>query len=225
MKILECKLLSFEEADKVDKELRKTDRSWWLRSPGASDDRAMFVYGASGFVSDIGYFVSEKFGVRPGLYLESYEGKSFELAGHNWINVFDNVYLCEDFVGISAFNNSPKESNDYEESDINKYLKNWAKLIVKFSEMQETTDYDLLHDSCAETMAELLTDEHWSTYKMFETLLNDYLSGNDDVKRGIDYATQSMTGYSMESITEKILEKIEEKRDDYKQADVELDDE
>ena len=125
MKILDCKLLSVEEVRKVDKEFRKAEYYWWLRSAGKVEDKAAFVYGEFGYEDDTGIFVKLEFGVRPTLYLESAISKSFKLAGHNWINVFDNVYLCEDFIGKSVFNNS--DDNNYEGSVVQKYVLSWCK--------------------------------------------------------------------------------------------------
>lgn len=93
-------------------------------------------------------------------------------------------------------------------------------IFTKLSNVQEKEDYDLFHDSCANVMSDLLMDPSWTTYKMFEALLEDYQNGNDDVKRGIDYATQCMTGFSMESIAEKILDRIEEEKGFRKDMDL-----
>lgn len=126
MKILNCKLLSKEEARKVDNKLRKAEYNWSLHSAGPFKEEAAFVNGEYGYVYDYGYIIKFESGVRPALYLESNVGKSFKLAGHNWINVFDNVYLCEDLIGKSIFNNL-SDGNDYEGSVIQKYVLSWCK--------------------------------------------------------------------------------------------------
>ena len=60
------------------------------------------------------------------LYLDFAISNSFRLAGHNWINVFDNVYLCEDFIGKSIFNHRD-EGNKYEGSVVQKYVLSWFR--------------------------------------------------------------------------------------------------
>lgn len=134
MKILDCKLLSVEEVNKVDDIIRKADGPWWLRSSSdfypINKHHVACVIILAGSSCDIiykhGYSVDEILSVRPALYLESNAGKSFKLAGHNWINVFDNVYLCEDLIGKSIFNNL-SDGNDYEGSVIQKYVLSWCK--------------------------------------------------------------------------------------------------
>lgn len=127
MKILDCKLLSIEEARRVDTELKKAENGWGLRSPGNYGGFVAFVAGEDGYVYSNGSSVSLEFGVRPALYLESAISKSFKLASHNWINVFDNVYLCEDFIGKSVFNNNYSDGNNYEGSAVQKYVLSWFR--------------------------------------------------------------------------------------------------
>ena len=67
MKILDCKLLSAEEANKVTVELRKSDTNWWLSSPGDGSLIAMTVHGSDGTIEDffgLGNCVIDEFGVR-----------------------------------------------------------------------------------------------------------------------------------------------------------------
>ena len=67
------------------------------------------------------------------------------------------------------------------------------------------------YDATADYMVEILTDENWTTYKMFETLAKEYLNGNEDVRKGIDMACEILTGWNVESMAKNILEReIEE---------------
>ena len=66
-------------------------------------------------------------------------------------------------------------------------------------------------DTSADVISELLMDDEWSTYKMFEGLASDYLNGNNDVRKGIDCATTALTGWSMKTIAEKVIEAHKEK--------------
>lgn len=67
--------------------------------------------------------------------------------------------------------------------------------------MQMTADY----------MAELLMDDSNSTYKMYEQLVSEYLHNDEGYRNGLDAACMILTGYSLRSISEEILSKIEEK--------------
>ena len=62
-------------------------------------------------------------------------------------------------------------------------------------------------DASADVMSELLMDDEWSTYKMFEGLASDYLNGNDDVRKGIDLACAALTGWNLDTIAKKVLKK------------------
>lgn len=125
IKILECKLLSVQEARKVSKSLRGAGASycWWLCSPGDAPNLATDVdfYGAIG---TYGLPITNCIGVRPALWLESPVTKSFKLAGHRWINVFDNVYLCENFIGFEIFD---EKSNQYCGSRVQNFIIAWCK--------------------------------------------------------------------------------------------------
>lgn len=60
----------------------------------------------------------------------------------------------------------------------------------------------------AEVLSELLMDDQWSTWKMFEGLAYDYLTGSADVRKGIDLACSALTGWDLSSIAEQILERV-----------------
>ena len=123
IKILDCKLLSIEEANKVDESIRRIDKYWWLRSCGNDIHYAAYV-GSDGRINTYGVHVSHPSYVRPALYLESNIGKSFKLASHDWINVFDNVYLCENFIEYKMFD---AEYVQYESSYIQNYILSWFR--------------------------------------------------------------------------------------------------
>ena len=73
-------------------------------------------------------------------------------------------------------------------------------------EVLETVD----HEIAAEVMSELLMDDQWSTWKMFEGLAYDYLNGSVDVRKGIDLACSALTGWNLASIADQILERATE---------------
>lgn len=125
-------LLTKGEAEALPVELRKCSECWWLRSPGFIDDKAAFVYGDTGNVDDIGISADHKLGVRPALCVNL---KSIDLQirdvikifGYDWTVISDSLILCDDTVGESPFrtDRNALDANDYETSDINKWLDEW----------------------------------------------------------------------------------------------------
>lgn len=119
--ILDFKLLSIEEALKLDKDTRMIKGNWWLRTPGHLNYIETFVY-SNGDINRIGKYIKSRFKVRPAFYLKDNVGRQFKLSNHYWINVFDNVYLCKDFISDQIFSH---DSNNYKESNISNYLTYW----------------------------------------------------------------------------------------------------
>ena len=58
----------------------------------------------------------------------SYGCYATELAGHTWTVIADDLVLCDDIVGYACFrkDHNAKDANDYEASDVKKWLENWA---------------------------------------------------------------------------------------------------
>lgn len=73
-------------------------------------------------------------------------------------------------------------------------------------EVLDTVDREIT----AEVMSELLMDDGWTTWKMFEGLASDYLNGSADVRKGIDLACSALTGWNLSSIADQILERAAE---------------
>ena len=123
-------LLTEEEAKALPKEQRAIGETWWLRSPGHDQDRAAFVYYSGGL--DYFYVSYSIGGVRPALNLESSNlkiGDRVEIAGYKWTAIAGDKVLCDTIVGETHFrkNANTPGANDYEKSDIKKWLEKWAK--------------------------------------------------------------------------------------------------
>ena len=127
-------LLSVEEAGKVPNSQRAIGKVWWLRSPGDFDISTASVLG-DGSVSDYGYHVNlNVLGVRPALIfdLESSNlqiNDQIVLAGYTWTVIDGGYALCNEIVRNTCFreNWGAKDANQYEASDIKKWLENWAR--------------------------------------------------------------------------------------------------
>ena len=128
--ITDVTLLTKEEAETLPKEIRNIDKWWWLRSPSHSQFGAalMASYGAPYY----DYVNSSGVGVRPALKIESTnltKGDKFEMAGQKWTVINEDTALCDDIVGKAHFRKDWKapDANDYEASDIKKWLAEWAR--------------------------------------------------------------------------------------------------
>ncbi len=59
----------------------------------------------------------------------------------------------------------------------------------------------------AEYMAELLMDPDASTWKMFERLVNYWLNGTEEYRKGLNDAVIEITGWSLDTIAKELLER------------------
>lgn len=104
---------------------------WWLRSPGSHQDYAASVSCDGSIYS---YYVNFGGGcVRPALIgnLKSsnlLRGDRFFLASFTWTVLTDEIALCDEFVGRTCFRKDykAKNANDFDASDIKKWLYDWA---------------------------------------------------------------------------------------------------
>lgn len=128
-------LLTLEEARQLSRKVRVADGVWWLRSPGYYEYSAAFVHGEDGSVDVLGFNVNEPLGVRPALEIANLEsaklkiGDRFNLADECWTVINEDKALCDDIVGKTPFREywRAEDANDYDASDIKKWLEKWAK--------------------------------------------------------------------------------------------------
>lgn len=128
-------LLSIEEYKRCRERISIIDCWWWLRSP------SYYSYYAKsgtpgGNIDSLGNFVNfDNRGVRPVVVLrlnpESPNpqiGDRLEFAGHTWTVIDDDMALCDGPAGYTCFrrNWQAPDANDYEKSDVKKWLENWA---------------------------------------------------------------------------------------------------
>jgi hypothetical protein len=65
-------------------------------------------------------------------------------------------------------------------------------------------------DDSASYMAELLMDDRWSSYKMYEDIVRLWLGGSEEFRKGIDSALSVLTGWNLDSITKTLLNRAKE---------------
>ncbi len=140
-------LLPIEEAREVDEDMLKADQDWWLGSRGLYDDIAACVYGDDGYVDDYGNIVLFSFGVRPALKISNLEysslkiGDSITFGDHDFTILSDRYALCNDIIGECVFRQDwkAKDANEYEASDVKKYVDDW---FIRIKERKESISFD-----------------------------------------------------------------------------------
>jgi len=130
-------LLSAEEAEKLPSELRRYARWWWLRSPGKFFNSAASVH-SDGFISLYGNTVNVSNAIRPVLQINIKSsnlqiGDVFEFGGKEFRVVSDNLAFCLSDIGTYPFRKNWKttDANDYEKSDVKKFVDDWFNKYVK----------------------------------------------------------------------------------------------
>ena len=139
-------LLSTKEAENLLTEEQRickynNEECWWLRSPGYYKGRAAYVY-FDGSVNYFGHRVSPaNYCVRPALILSTLKssnlksieelgaGERFEFGGYTFTIISNKLALCDEAIAKMAFREDweAKDANDYEKSDIKKFLDNWFR--------------------------------------------------------------------------------------------------
>lgn len=133
-------LLTVEEAEQLPKSILNINHPWWLRSPGSDTNNAAYV-DFFGDVYDYGACVDyDDCGVRPALNinLESSNlsiGDKFTFGDKEFDVVFKDKALCTDIIGECTFRGNWKafDANDYEASDVKKFVDAWYKNYFQMS--------------------------------------------------------------------------------------------
>jgi len=129
-------LLSVEEAKKFPIEILFSDRNWWLQSIGCTPIEAAVVFCDDGLVdiSSRGVY-DDDYNVRPALIFipnssNLGSGDIVEVFGKRWYYNGDAMALLMDEpLTRMAFRKDwrVEGANNYEKSDIKKYLEDWLK--------------------------------------------------------------------------------------------------
>ena len=145
LNIVEITLLSADEFENTKENIpdRMHFSSWWLRTQCPADvNRAGVV---SCYTGDLDYYYMQgnDIGVRPALRIKNLNsanlkaGDKFELSGHEWTVISNELALCDSIVGHTCFRKSwnrqdvsfkkrAEDTNTYEVSGIKIWLENWA---------------------------------------------------------------------------------------------------
>lgn len=143
LEITGATLLSIEEAEEsLTEEERKHTCYYWLRSPGFNSSYAAHAY-FDGEIDSYGYSVNNALAVRPALQITNLEssnleiGDTFELGDFEFKVISDNLaWMHKQDIGGYVFNNYFNNGNDYETSDVKKFVDKWFELLI-FNESEE----------------------------------------------------------------------------------------
>lgn len=126
-------LLSVEEAKQLPESILDCGNMWWLRSPGGSPYYAVCV-GGNGSIRKYGLYVDyDGATVRPSLKISNLDSSNFEIGdvvkcfNIPWYYIGNDMILSVIPITSMEYNKDGKKGNEYEGSDIQKYLQNWLQ--------------------------------------------------------------------------------------------------
>ena len=126
-------LLSMDEAEKLPLRLREYKNWWWLRSPGYGSEYATNIY-CDGSINDLGSYANCYNTVRPALKITNLEPSKFEIGNvftfgyKNFEIISDTLAFCTTDIGKHEFD---LYSNNYEQSEIKRYVDAWFEKVRK----------------------------------------------------------------------------------------------
>lgn len=148
LRITGATLLSTRIAEKLSLDLRKHANWYWLRSPG-DFSRSVASVDYEGYVFNYGLpAYSSHISVRPALYIKNIESSIFKVGdtlmfgGKEFEIISDSLALCSSDIGKCAFrkDRNAEDANDYEKSDVKKYVDDWFnKAIAPYEENPTST--------------------------------------------------------------------------------------
>lgn len=154
MEIKEVTLLSAEEYEAYKEYIKPISNWWWLRTPAQYSFGALVVFPISGVDrSGLDVYTGDV-SVRPALRvnLESKlkTGEKVEIAGHAWTAISTELLLCDQEIGKYSFrwNRSVDDANNFQNSDIRKYLNTWAHEKGIIQEINPEYSIELLTAIC-----------------------------------------------------------------------------
>lgn len=131
--ITEIRLLTADEYKNYKEYIKNLGHWWWLQSPGSAKNRVLSVCGGGGLLYEYGSYVDRESGwVRPVLRISNLthfiRGDNLVIANRDWTVISRDLVLSDEPIGEYAFREDWKaeDANDYNASDVKKYLENWA---------------------------------------------------------------------------------------------------
>lgn len=146
LKITGATLLSIEEAEALPNYLRRYHNCWWwLQSPGYGSDHTAVV-GSYGSVFGSGNYVCYDNGVvRPALKIKNSNlkiGDSIFFGDKEFEIISEELAFCKSDIGNHCFREKwkAKDANDYEKSDVKRFVDKWFEKAINEMERQTVMD-------------------------------------------------------------------------------------
>lgn len=133
--INEARLLTKEEVEALPERFKLYDNWWWTSTANVANPvSAWFVSGPYGYL--IRNIVDSEGSVRPTLIFESKDlevGDKFLIGEKEFEVIKESLAFCTSDIGECAFREDfeAEDANDYEKSDIKKYIDKWFEENVK----------------------------------------------------------------------------------------------
>lgn len=125
--------LTIEEYEDYMNHIPKIEKDWWLRSPGFIGYNTAYV-DRDGDVNYNGFIVYISTDVRPVLIINRSSSNlqiedAFNFGEHTWTVISDEFAICNDTLGERCYREDwkAKGANDYEKSDVKKFVDDWLK--------------------------------------------------------------------------------------------------
>jgi len=130
-------LLSVEEYEAYKNNIIGIDEWCWLRSPGSESGYAADVYDSGDSYMLGNNICCSDIGVRPAITFDSDKcklliGDRLVIGNATLTVIADGILLANEVVGKHCFRKDWKapDANDYEASDVKKYVDEWFKKIL-----------------------------------------------------------------------------------------------
>ena len=141
--IKDIALLSIEEYEKCKDIIPKIKEYWWLRTPSYNSTGHVGYIDPNGNMNYKGGFsVFDQIGVRPILitnknFSKNNLGNKIYFINYKWTIINSNILLWDDIIAQTYFHSDwlANDANDYETSDIKKWLENWLKYCIMYNDL------------------------------------------------------------------------------------------
>ena len=188
-KIKDIGLLTVEEAEKLPKDILKFSNWWWLSSPGVLNFSVAYV-DDNGIANARGLAVYFIFSVRPILICDNIDSFGLKLGdkvsafGKEWQYIGDDrILLYGEPLTEMEFRDADEQTpglNDYEKSDVKKYLDDWLDRDV-FNEYPIST-YSITFYENKTPLETKQTDHKEEIAEIIANYLNNNLDNVDFVE-------------------------------------------
>lgn len=142
--ILQIKLLRESEARDLHKQILREehDNSYWLENKAYQNDKVQDVvpdFKGGANILHTGAYVTAPLGVRPVLicfmnYVNSLNLNYYDqvsILGWQWFYIGGDKFLCKSSIAEMPFNDSIDKGNNFNGSDIQKFLTDWLQTQIE----------------------------------------------------------------------------------------------